>query len=152
MAATLGSNLGIYHSWDLGESGWNTENDSNLKLIDATIFLSVLSATTTAEPGSPSAGDRYIIPASATGTNWAGQDGKLAVYDGTDWAFYTAKEGWRGRAEDTGQPWVYTSAAWSLEGSTYGQYADDTAASGGGVPVGGFYVNSSTGALQVRLT
>lgn len=152
MASTLGNNLGIYHSWDLGESGWNTQMDSNLKLIDATIFLSVLSATTTAEPVSPVAGDRYILPASATGTNWAGNDAALAVFDGTEWAFYTPKEGWRGRAEDTGQPWVYTSSAWSLEGSTYGQYADDTAAGSGGVPIGGFYVNSSSGALQVRLT
>lgn len=151
MAASQGSNLGVYYGWSLGESGWNLQMDANLKKLDAFVFLSVLSATTTAEPGSPAAGDRYIVPASATGTNWAGQDGKLAVYEAGAWAFYTPAEGWNVRAEDTGQPWLYTSSAWALEGATWGQYADDTAASGGGVPVGGYYVNSSTGALTVRL-
>lgn len=151
MAATLGSNLGLFHSWALGESGWNTGNDANLKLLDAMVFLSVLSATTVAEPVSPTAGDRYIVPAAATGTNWAGQDGKVAVYDGTAWAFYAPAEGWKGRAEDTGQPWLFTGGVWALEGATYGQYADDTAAATGGVPVGGYYVNSTTGALTVRL-
>ena len=69
MASTVGSNLGLYHTWSLGESGWNGQNDSNLKLLDAMVFLSLLSATTVAEPGSPAAGDRYIVPASATGTD-----------------------------------------------------------------------------------
>lgn len=152
MASTQGSNLGIYHTWDLGESGWNTQNDTNLKLLDALVLIEVLSATTTAQPGSPTAGDRYIVPSSATGADWSGQDGKIALYDGTNWQFFTANEGWEIRADDSKQVWVYDSSAWALEGSLYGQHADDSAASSGGVPIGGVYVNSSSGSLQVRLT
>lgn len=152
MAASQEPNLGLNYGWALGESGWNTGTDANWNKVGVLMFLSVLSATTTAPPGSPASGDRYIVPASATG-DWAGEDGNVAVWDaaGGSWVFYTPAEGWKARAEDTGQPWLYTSSAWALEGSTYGQYADDTAASGGGVPVGGYYVNSSTGALTVRL-
>lgn len=114
MPASTGSNLGLSHSWTLGESGWNTLMDNNLKLLDALVMIEVLSATTTAEPGSPTAGDRYIIPTSATGTNWAGQDGKLARYDGitSAWEFYAPKNGYHVRALDTKIEWVYESAAW----------------------------------------
>jgi hypothetical protein len=113
MASTQAPNLGLYHTWDLGESGWNTGMDTNLKTLDAVTMPSVVSATTTAEPGSPTAGDRYILPASATGTDWAGNDGKLAVYAESAWAFYTAKEGWQFRAVDTGVDWLYESSAWA---------------------------------------
>lgn len=152
MASTQGSNLGIYHTWAFAENGWNTQMDTNLKLLDLVVMMEVLSATTTAQPGSPSAGDRYIIPTSATGADWSGQDGDIGLYDGSAWSFYTPEEGWEVRADDTKQRWVYNSSAWALEGSLFGQYADDTAASAGGVPVGGAYVDSSSGSLQIRLS
>lgn len=151
MPALTEPNFGLSHSWTLGEDGWNTGMDANLKKIGALMFLSVLSATTTAEPAPPAEGDRYIVPASATGTHWTGQDGKIAVYAAGAWSFYTPKAGWSVRAEDSGQPWRYTTA-WSLEGSEFNEYADDAAANTGGVPVGGYYVNSATGALTVRRT
>lgn len=151
MAATQGSNLGIYHSWTLGETPWNVENDDSLKLLDAMVLIEVLSATVVAEPGSPAAGDRYIVPTGATGTDWAGQDGTVALFDGTLWQFFTPKEGWEIRADDTKQAWVFDAAAWALEGSLYGQFADDATAGAGLVPIGGIYVNSGSGSLQVRL-
>lgn len=151
MPASQDPNLGLNYGWTLGEDNWNGGMDANLQLLGALVLIQVLSATTVAQPGSPAAGDRYIVPTSATGADWAGQDGKVALYDGTAWVFYTAKEGWEIRADDTKQTWVF-NISWVLEGSLYGQYADDTAAGVGGVPISGFYVNSSTGALQVRLT
>lgn len=54
---------------------------------------SVLDKDTTAQPGSPSVGDRYIVPTSATGTNWAGQDGKIGVYTAAGWFFVTVPIG-----------------------------------------------------------
>jgi len=55
----------------------------------------VISSTTTAEPGSPSEGDTYIIPGSATGTDWATytQDDIAHYYNGV-WTNYTPNEGW----------------------------------------------------------
>jgi hypothetical protein len=121
--------------------------------LDAQVLLRVLSATTTAPPGSPSDRDTYVVPPSATGA-WAGQDEDVAQWNDTDsqWEFFTPGEGWMARADDSGQPHVFSGSAWGLESALYGQYADDTAAATGGVAVGGYYVNSSTGALTVRLS
>lgn len=43
-------------------------------------------------PGSPADGDTYLVATSGTGA-WSGQDGKIAQYISTAWAFKTAKEG-----------------------------------------------------------
>lgn len=48
---------------------------------------SVLDKDTVAQPGSPSVGDRYIVPAAATGAAWSGQDGKIAIYTAAGWKF-----------------------------------------------------------------
>lgn len=50
---------------------------------------SVLDKDTIAQPVSPapSVGDRYLIPTSATGTDWAGQDGKIGIYTAAGWRF-----------------------------------------------------------------
>lgn len=118
MASSQCENLGLNHKWSLGESGWNVGMDENLVTLDALVLISVISATITAEPGSPAGGDRYIVPSGATGTNWAGQDGKIAQYDSVaaGWNFFTppdADAGWRVQALDTKQIWIYESSAWS---------------------------------------
>lgn len=41
----------------------------------------------TAQPVSPADGDRYLIPTAATGTDWAGKDGKVGIFKGTRWHF-----------------------------------------------------------------
>ena len=49
-------------------------------------LVRVKSKTTTAEPGSPANGDTYILPTSATGTNWATfTAGQLVHYYGGSW-------------------------------------------------------------------
>lgn len=53
----------------------------------------VLSATTTAQPGSPSTGDRYILPVGATGAAWAGHDKAIATWTGSAWSFATPVAG-----------------------------------------------------------
>lgn len=40
----------------------------------------------TTPPGSPTTGDRYIVPCGATGA-WATQDGKIAEWNGSTWSF-----------------------------------------------------------------
>ncbi|WP_448043823.1 DUF2793 domain-containing protein [Bradyrhizobium liaoningense] len=47
----------------------------------------VLSRSTSAQPGSPSVGDTYIVPTAATGAAWSGQDGKIAIYTARGWQF-----------------------------------------------------------------
>lgn len=90
--------------------------------LDAIAHLSVESATTTAQPGAPTVDQAYIIPASATGTDWAGASvGQVAIYRGSSftalsathyWQFLTPNEGWRAWVRDTDKELIYNSAAW----------------------------------------
>lgn len=54
----------------------------------------VISDSTTAQPGSPEDGDIYIIPAAATGAQWATFDEyDLAIFDSGNWYAYAPAEG-----------------------------------------------------------
>jgi len=97
MPASTEPNFGIKHSWAVGES-YKPEMDANLKKLGALFFCSVKNATTTAQPGSPAEGDRYIVGAGATGA-WAGKDNQIAVFANTAWLFYVAAKGWLVRDE-----------------------------------------------------
>ncbi|RMH22089.1 MAG: DUF2793 domain-containing protein, partial [Gammaproteobacteria bacterium] len=88
-----------------------TVNES-LYALDAIVQLAVIDKDLTSPPGSPTAGDRYIVGASSTGA-WAGQDGNIAAYQNGTWEFYTPKSGWVVYVEDEGIQYLYLSGAWS---------------------------------------
>ncbi|MCL8000185.1 DUF2793 domain-containing protein [Brucella sp. 21LCYQ03] len=52
----------------------------------------VISMTITTPPASPTIGDAYVIPAAATGA-WAGNSQSVAVWMGSDWRIFVAKNG-----------------------------------------------------------
>jgi hypothetical protein len=109
--ASTDPNLGLTYGWTLGESGWNTGMDANLKRLGAIVGLSVKDRDLTAPPSSPTAGDRYIIPSGATGA-WSGKTGQIAVYIST-WEYYVPKVGWLAYIEDEAVLSVYTPTGWS---------------------------------------
>lgn len=69
-----------------------THNEA-LRLLDALVQPSVVDSTLTAPPATPTTGDRYIVPAGATGA-WAGQDGNIALSENGVWSFLTPQNGW----------------------------------------------------------
>lgn len=90
-----------------------TLNDS-LRRLDAIVQLSVVSATTTAEPGAPGDGQVWIVPAGKTGTHWAGfADGALGYYRDGAWEQLAPREGWLALVQDTDSLVYYTGSAWS---------------------------------------
>ena len=59
---------------------------------------SVLDKDITAQPGAPTAGDRYLLgldtaASTVTGAEWAGHDGEIAEWSGTSWSFVTPTTG-----------------------------------------------------------
>lgn len=110
---------------DLGAAAGNTGDNARRALakLDAITQLSVESATTTAQPGSPTVDQAYIIPASATGAVWATfTAGRVAVYRGTSftalsatgyWEQLTPNEGWSAWVRDTDKRVVYSGSAWA---------------------------------------
>jgi hypothetical protein len=90
-----------------------TVNES-LRRLDAIVQLAVASATTTAEPGSPSDGEVYIVPSGKTGTHWASfTNWALAYYRDGAWEQITPREGWRAYVKDTDLELAYDGSTWS---------------------------------------
>ena len=105
-------NLGLTYAWTLGESGWNDGMDSNLKRVGAVLGLSVKDRDLTAPPASPVNGDRYIIPAAATGV-WAGKTNQIAVRINDAWEYHVPKIGWLCFIEDEAKLSAFKAAGWS---------------------------------------
>ncbi len=94
-----------------GQDGAETLLNTGLQQIDALMHLAVESRSTTAEPGSPANGQIWLVPTSATGTDWAGEDGKLAhYYDG--WTFTAPVEGVVMWVKDEDASWTYDGTLW----------------------------------------
>jgi hypothetical protein len=72
----------------------------------------VLSLTTSAQPSSPAEGDTYIVPDSASGTDWSGQDGKLAHYYNGSWKFYDVFEGLSFWVNDEDLMYAFDGSDW----------------------------------------
>ena len=71
-----------------------------------------ISTSQSAPPGGPSSGDRHIVTATATG-DWAGQETKIAEYNGTIWTFQLPTEGWEVYAQDENIRLKYDGSAWA---------------------------------------
>ncbi len=101
MTAKNEQNLNLFLGWDLGEDGWNTGMDSNMIIIGALARQSVKSRTTDTKPPTPSDGDIYFVPASATG-DWASYTNNIAVYSSfkTNWEYIPAPKNYPFRVED----------------------------------------------------
>lgn len=83
------------------------------RLLDALVQAVVASRSTSVEPGAPSDGDLYIMPAGKTGTNWGVQtDLHIAYYRDGAWEFITPAAGWIFYVADESDYVAYTGSAW----------------------------------------
>jgi len=112
MTASTEPRGGLDLGWSSGEDGWGDAMNANLLRLSRLGFHpSVLSATTTAPPGSPISGSGYIIPSGATGA-WAGKTGQVAVWDGAAWAYAAPRDGWTMHVDGAGLT-TYYNGIWS---------------------------------------
>jgi hypothetical protein len=99
----------------VGQAQKHVTVNESLRRLDALVQLSVVSATTTAQPGSPVDGDVYIVPSGKTGTHWASfANWALAYYRDGAWEQLSPREGWMAYVRDTDLYLHYTGAAWAL--------------------------------------
>ena len=92
-----------------------TRHNTALRQLEGRL-VRVKSKTTAAQPGSPAAGDTYILPTSPTGTNWATYTAKqIAHYYGGAWHAWTPIEGNRLWVNDEDSFWVYNGTDWVLD-------------------------------------
>lgn len=87
-----------------------THNEA-LRLLDATVQLSVGSRSLTAPPEAPAEGDRHIIASGADGA-WSGKDGRIAAFQDGAWTVLTPREGWLAWVEDEQKLLCRMTGAW----------------------------------------
>ncbi|MCC5972434.1 MAG: DUF2793 domain-containing protein [Rubellimicrobium sp.] len=102
-----------------------THNEA-LEVLDGVVQLSVASRTESTPPASPGPLARHIVPAGATGS-WAGQTGRVAVWQQGGWVFLAPRTGWLAWVEDEGQLVVRQGADWGpVPGAAGGQGSFET--------------------------
>lgn len=92
---------------------------------------SVKNRTTTAPPGTPVVGDRYIIPTGATGA-WAGKTDQIAEYAAGAWNYYPPSVGWTSYVDEEQKIYSWNGTAWVRTGG-----ALQTVTAGNGLTGGG---------------
>lgn len=93
--------------------------------IDAILNTAAKDKDLATPPGSPAAGDVYIVAASPTG-DWAGQAKSIAYFDQI-WRFITPREGMRLWVADEDVVYSYDGANW-LAGGMWVKYATSAGA------------------------
>lgn len=84
--------------------------------IDALLNTGAIDKDLATPPGSPAAGDVYIVAASPTGT-WAGKAGHVAYYDQA-WKFIVPKEGFTLWVRDEDALYIYNGSSWARHSFT----------------------------------
>ncbi|MCH9691044.1 MAG: DUF2793 domain-containing protein [Gammaproteobacteria bacterium] len=112
MPAITDPNLALNYGWAPGESGWGTDMDTNLKRLGAIVSLSVIDRDLAEPPDNPGNGDRYLIPADATGA-WSGKAEQVVVRIADTWEYHTPKIGWLCYIEDEEMLSVFKATGWS---------------------------------------
>jgi hypothetical protein len=99
----------------VGQAQKHVTVNETLRKLDAIIQLSVVSATTAAEPSTPTDGAVYIVPAGKSGAHWSAfANWSLGYYRDGAWVEITPREGWLAFVRDTDQLLAYTGSVWSL--------------------------------------
>jgi hypothetical protein len=90
-----------------------THNEA-LRALDVLVQLVVRSLEAADPPAAPASGDAYALAAAPIGA-WAGQGGRLAVWDGTAWQFIAPQEGWRAWDLQSSAAHVFSAGVWHPE-------------------------------------
>ncbi len=130
-------NAGIIAGFLPDEDGWDAEMNRNLRVLDAVTQLRVLDKDLSAPPGSPAAGDAYIIGASPTGA-WASHANHIALWQVGDditsnWTFVLPHEGWKAYVDDENVDYRYSGSAWVI--ATSGSGTVESIVAGTGITV-----------------
>lgn len=87
-----------------------THNEA-LMVLDGITQLAVIDRLTADPPGGAEQGDRYLVPAGATGV-WAGLEGRIAMMRDGAWLIVQPRAGWRCWVESEQAELVFDGAAW----------------------------------------
>ncbi|MET0527430.1 MAG: DUF2793 domain-containing protein, partial [Microvirga sp.] len=87
-----------------------THNEA-LASLDALVQMSLKERGRSAPPSSPTDGDRYLVGSDATGA-FAGQEGKIALYELSAWRFLVPRAGWVAHVESERAVVIHDGEQW----------------------------------------
>ncbi|NPV52228.1 MAG: DUF2793 domain-containing protein [Firmicutes bacterium] len=85
----------------------------------------------TTPPSTPAVGDRYIVPAGATGA-WVDKTNQIAEWNGSAWDFYTPQIGWTCYVDDEEKVYSWNGSAWVRTGGALQTIVAGAGLTGGG--------------------
>lgn len=86
-------------------------HNEGMRILDAVAQLSVVSSSVSTPPNAPPVGARYVVGDGGIG-DWSGQDGTVAVFDGSGWTFMVPVSGWIAWVEDIGTLRIFDGSDW----------------------------------------
>lgn len=89
-----------------------THNEA-IQGLDTLVQLRIAAFGAETPPDTPGVGESYALGV-APGLAWAGQDGKLATWNGTAWQFLDPQEGWLAWDVTDTRLRVYSGGIWSI--------------------------------------
>jgi hypothetical protein len=87
-----------------------THNEA-LRVLDVVVQLAVKTRNLITPPALPGVGDRHIVATGASAA-WAGQAGKIALFEDGLWQFFTPLTGWRAYVEAEATVANFDGALW----------------------------------------
>lgn len=119
MPGSAQANTGLLAGYTVGENGWGPDFNKNMRILDMLVQGRVLDKDLNTPPGSPSAGDVYIVGSAPTGA-WTGHATKLARWSGAasgdptnTWEIFTPKAGWEMWVVDESLKYRFNGSAWA---------------------------------------
>lgn len=104
----------------VGQAQKHVTVNESLRKLDAIIQLSVVSATTAAQPASPTDGAVYIVPSGKSGAQWSAfANWALAYYRDGAWVEIPPREGWLAFVKDTDTILAFNGSTWSRVAPDY---------------------------------
>lgn len=94
-----------------------------LRRLDALVQVTVQSAALATPPGSPTEGQRWILPAAPIGA-WSGHAGQIAAWQDGVWAFYAPLDGWTAIDVSTDTLLLYNAGTGIWTGLITGVFSD----------------------------
>lgn len=113
MTAELTPSAGLYSGFADKENGWGDRVNANWLTLELLSVPFVNSAIVSMPPDAPADGDRYIIPAAATGL-WSGRDGQIVLWMKNQWNFFAPKKGWTFRSIAEAKTYQFNGTTWAV--------------------------------------
>jgi len=138
-----------FQTWSAGFTQSDIILNDLLNQLETKLGLSVTDRTVAAQPGSPSAGECYILPSTPTGAAWGSwNENDIVIYQQGTWVRFVPIAGWPAWDEAAGEGLMFSGSAWVVINQTQTQNnfvattnptpTDDTSA---GYSIGSVWVN-----------